>query len=62
MALKEIVEKIFISINSSSEYNLTYVNERVEYVLDETTTTETSSFISGHIKVDDWIDKRANKY
>ena len=62
MALKEITEKIYVSINTTSELTLKYEDEEVEYLLDETVALESSNFLSGHQKVDQWTDKRSDKY
>ena len=62
IALREISEKIYVSINSASELTLTYENNEMEYLLDETVAMESTNFLSGHQKVDDWTDQRAKKY
>ncbi|MEL7004997.1 MAG: LPP20 family lipoprotein [Bacteroidota bacterium] len=62
MALREIVEKIFVSVSSSSLLTMTYENDEVDYLLDETVSLASSNFLSGHQKVDDWVDKRSNQY
>jgi len=62
MALRDISEKIYVSINSASELTLKYENDQMEYLLDETVAMESTNFLSGHQKVDDWTDQRAKKY
>ncbi|MEM7548474.1 MAG: LPP20 family lipoprotein [Bacteroidota bacterium] len=62
MALREIIEKIQLSINSKSELNVDYDDKQVQYRLNEKIAVESSGFLSGHQKVDEWIDKKAKKY
>ncbi len=62
IALREIAEKIFVSINSNSILTMTYENEEVDYILDETVSMASSNILNGHHKVDEWIDKRADRY
>ncbi|MBV6646972.1 MAG: hypothetical protein KI790_16055, partial [Cyclobacteriaceae bacterium] len=62
IALREIAEKIFVSIRSHSELIMTYENDEADYLLDETISLASSNFLSGHQKVDEWIDKRATQY
>jgi len=62
LALREVMEKIYVSISSSSSLTMTYANDQVDYLLDETISTASSNFLSGHQKMDEWIDKRANTY
>ena len=62
IALREISEKIYVSVNSASELTLKYENDEMEYLLDETVAMESTNFLSGHQKVDDWTDQRAKKY
>ncbi|MEM7107824.1 MAG: LPP20 family lipoprotein [Bacteroidota bacterium] len=61
-ALKEIVEKIFVSISSSSSLTTTYKDEEVDYLLNETVSLASSNFLMGHRKMSEWIDKRKNTY
>ncbi|MEM6525139.1 MAG: LPP20 family lipoprotein [Bacteroidota bacterium] len=62
MALREIVEKIFVSINSSSNLTTTYKDDEVDYLLNETVSLASSNFLMGHRKISEWIDKRKNTY
>lgn len=62
IALREITEKIFVSINSESTLTTLYKNDEVDYLLDETVSLASTNFLSGHQKVDEWVDKRANRY
>ncbi|MFT6865991.1 MAG: hypothetical protein ACJA08_000818 [Cyclobacteriaceae bacterium] len=62
MALKEIIEKIFISVSSNSELTMRYEGDETSYYLDETISVESTNYLSGHQKVDEWIDKRSNVY
>jgi hypothetical protein len=62
MALKEVVEKIFVSISSNSSLTTSYEDEKVDYLLDETVLLKSSNFLSGHQKIEEWIDKRSNTY
>lgn len=62
MALRDIAEKIYVSINSVSELNMNYNKENAEYQLDEIVALETSNFLSGHRKVDEWTDKKSKRY
>ncbi|MEM9857846.1 MAG: LPP20 family lipoprotein [Bacteroidota bacterium] len=62
IALREIVEKIFVSINSSSSLETTYRDDQVDYLLNETVSIASSNFLMGHKKVSEWIDKRKDNY
>ena len=62
VALREILEKIQISINSESELKVKYKNDNIEYLLDEKIAVESSGFLSGYQKVDEWLDKRSKTY
>lgn len=62
MALREIVEKIFVSINSTSALSLDYSDEEIEYKLKEQIDLASSSLLLGHEKMDDWIDKKTESY
>ena len=62
VALKEIIEKIFISVSSNSQLSMTYDNDETIYSLNETISIESTNYLSGHRKVDEWIDKRADIY
>jgi len=62
LALREVMEKIFVSISSSSSLTMTYSNDQVDYLLDETISMASSNFLSGHQKIDEWVDKRSDTY
>jgi len=62
MALKDLAEKIFVSINSESEVSLSYANNKAVYEIEELTEFESSNFLSGHQKVTDWTDNRSKNY
>ncbi|MEM9299657.1 MAG: LPP20 family lipoprotein [Bacteroidota bacterium] len=62
IALREIVEKIFVSVSSSSSLTTTYTGNDIDYLLDETVSLASSNFLSGHQKVNEWVDKRKDTY
>ena len=62
VALKEIIEKIFISVSSNSQLSMKYHNDEAIYSFNETISIESSNYLSGHQKVDEWVDQRSDIY
>jgi len=62
MALREITEKIFVSIDATSELQVKYANDKITYKLDETIEVASSNFLSGYELIDQWTSKRGNDY
>lgn len=62
MALKEISEKIFVSIDSESNLKMTYGGDDTRYELNEEITTLTANRLEGYRKVEDWQDRRSDLY
>jgi DNA-dependent RNA polymerase auxiliary subunit epsilon len=62
MALREITEKIFVSIDATSELQVKYANDKITYNLDETIEVASSNFLSGYEQIDQWTSKRGNDY
>ena len=62
MALREITEKIFVTIDSRSALAVKYSQEEIEYRLNEQIDVASSSMLLGHEKMDDWIDPKTDSY
>jgi hypothetical protein len=62
IALKEITEKIFVSIDSESNLKMSYSGANISYHLNEDIKTISGGKLQGYKKVADWHDYREGLY
>ncbi len=62
LALRELAEKIFVSIDATSELQVKYENEQISYFLDERVEVASSNYLMGYEIVDEWRNKKSTAY
>ncbi|MEM9326921.1 MAG: LPP20 family lipoprotein, partial [Bacteroidota bacterium] len=62
LALRELAEKIFISIEAKTELQVKYEDDRISYNLDERIEVASSNYLMGYELVDEWTSKKSTAY